>query len=180
MRASKATPKSIVAVAARLASVGFLAVAIQTANAQFRGGPGQPEEEQNATYEWSGALMSYDAGSRTAVVRARVATHAMIDNLDQFSEGDRLVLIWSGRLFASDVLDLAADPELTSDTLSLPVEFVSAGDDGEYIDFRINVPEDAVDTIASMQPGLRIRGVSPTMATEWTTSVESLSHYNAT
>ena len=75
-------------------------------------------------------------------------------------------------------MDLSADPELTSDTLSLPVEFVESRGDGEHIDFRVNVPEDAVDTVASMQPGLRIRGVSPRMATEWATSIESLSHYN--
>ncbi len=80
-------------------------------------------------------------------------------------------------MFALEVFDLAADPALTSDTLSLPVEFVSSGEDGEHIDFRVNVPEESVDTIASIQPGLRIRGVSPKMATGWDMSVESLRSY---
>jgi hypothetical protein len=180
MRVSEAAPRSIRPIAAQLAALGLLAFALDPANAQFRGQGPQNAPEEDPTYEWSAVLVSLDQGSRTAVVRAPVATHAVLDNVEEFSAGDRVVLIWSGRISATAVYDLAVEPELAPGMLSLPVEFVSlASDDGgQYVDFRINVPAESVATLASFVPGHRITGISPEMATEWNTSVESLRHYN--
>jgi hypothetical protein len=136
-------------------------------------GPGPGE-----TYEWSARLVSFDEATNTAVMQARVESYAKIDRLDEFTDGDRLILTWTGLNWAAGIRNLAEDPELTPKTLSLPVEFISAENDGRYVNFRIPVPPDAVTTIAGFEPGTRVTGVSPKMATERETAILTLRHYN--
>lgn len=178
MTISKAAPKSIGLIAAQLAMLGVLAFSFEAALGQFRGQGPAPEPDPD--YEWSAVLVSLDQNARTAVVRARVASHAKIEGLDELSPGDRLTLVWSGKNWAGDVLDLAANPELEEGALTLPVEFVaqSSNDSGQYVDFRISVPAESVEQLASFTPGHRITGVSPRMAAAPAASVESIRHYN--
>jgi hypothetical protein len=135
-------------------------------------------QDAHKTYEWSANLISFDSATDTAVLQARVESYVQIPGLEDFSDGDRLILTWTGRTWAAGIRGLAEDPELTPDTLSLPVEFVSSERDGQYINFRVPVPAGSVDAIAGMEPGMRVTGVSPRMATNWTTGVSLLRHYN--
>jgi len=132
------------------------------------------------SYGWSGKLISFDPGAQTAVFQARIETHANIEGLDDFSDGERLILIWTGRSWAAGVRGLSANPKLEPAALSLPVEFVSTERDGQYVNFRIPVPDAAVDTIATFEPGVRVTGISPKMATDWDSGVSMLRHYNDT
>ena len=129
-------------------------------------------------YEWSARLVSFDDATNTAVFRASVASHVKIDGIDSFEEGERLILTWSGRSWASGVRSLDKDPTLTPDTLSLPIEFVSSEGNGRYINFRVNVPESAVETISKFDRGMWVTGVSPRMAKDWNNGITSLRHYN--
>jgi hypothetical protein len=170
MRISNTTPSKLFSFAvAALLTLG-LASAVSgatTANAA-----------EEKTYEWSAKLVSFDAATNTAVVQALVESYVDIDGLDEYSDGDRLILTWTGRHWAGGIRGLDRDPELTAATLSLPVEFVSAELDGRYVNFRIPVPESARSEIASFEPGTRVTGTSPRMATEWAKGVISLRHYN--
>lgn len=169
MRISNATPKNCLSLAA---------VCMSLVLASFAANAAEPSATEQKPYEWSAALISFDDATNTAVFRANVVSHANIDGLDRLKEGDRLILIWSGRAWANGVLDLARDPELTPDALSLPVEFVSSRSDGKYIDFRTYIPESAVETISKMQAGMRVTGTSPRMATDWHNGIVSLRAYN--
>lgn len=169
MRVSITTPKHFLSLAAVVTTLAF---------ATFPSQANSVNAAETKPYEWSAKLVSFDETTNTAVLQERVASHIQIADLDSFTEGDRLILIWSGRSWASGIRDLAADPELTPDTLSLPVEFVSAERDGAYINFRIPVPQDAVAMMASFEDGVRITGTSPRMAADWNNSVLSLRHYN--
>jgi len=169
MRISKTTQHSLFTLAAAaVLSFGLANLALYPTSARA----------EHHDYEWSATLVSYDEASRTAVVQARVESYVSIEGLDEFSDGDRLILTWTGRNWAAGIRGLAADPELTPETLSLPVEFVSTERDGQYVNFRIPVPANAADTIASMEPGTRVTGMSPRMATDWDTAVSSLRDYN--
>jgi len=170
MRVSETTLKSFSWLAATVVSLGLVGFAGHEAKAQ--------DSDETETYDWSAQLVSFDRTSSTAVFKARIESHATIDNLEEFSDGDRLILVWSGRSWAAGVRDLARDPELTPDTLSLPVEFVSSENDNQYLNFRIHVPEASAGTIAAFEPGTRVTGISPKMATNWTTGVQTLRHYN--
>ena len=130
------------------------------------------------TYQWSAQLVSFDAGSRTAVLEERVESHADITGLDGFADGDRLTLVWTGRSWAAGIRDLAQEPRLEPGTLTLPVEFVAAVRDGEYLRFRIRVPADAVERLAAMDPGVRVRGESPRSGGSFDEAVVTLRHYN--
>jgi hypothetical protein len=162
--------------------LGLLVFAFETALGQPGGGRGgQAAQPPDPDYDWSAVLVSVDQNARTAVVRARVASHAKIEGLERFSPGQRLTLVWSGKNWAGDVFDLAANPQLEEGALTLPVEFVaqSSNDSGQYVDVRISVPADAVAKLASFTPGHRITGVSPRMATtDRAASVMSIRGYN--
>jgi hypothetical protein len=137
-----------------------------------------PDSADVETYDWSAALISFDEQAGTAVFQARFEPYAEIEGLDDFADGDRLILVWSGRHWAGGIRDLARDPELQPETLSLPVEFVSTAHDDQYLNFRVPVPDDAMDTMVTMQEGLRVTGISPRMATRWGESIVSLRPYN--
>jgi hypothetical protein len=156
----------------------FAAAALMSLGLASLGAPPASAQTEDRDYEWSATLVSFDEASDTAVLQARIESYAKIDGLDEFSDGDRLILTWTGRHWAAGVRGLAADPELTPETLSLPVEFVSTERDGQYVNFRIPVPRDSRDAIAAMEPGNRLTGMSPRMATEWATAVRSLRHNN--
>jgi hypothetical protein len=130
------------------------------------------------TYEWSAKLVSFDAASRTAVLEERVESHADIAGLDGFADGDRLTLVWTGRSWAAGIRDLARDPELAPGTLTLPVEFVASVRDGEYVQFRIKVPASAVEKLATIQPGMRVRGEALRSGGSFDAAVTELRHYN--
>src|SRR5690606_10903082 len=87
MKISKAAPKSIGLIAAQLAMLGLPAFT-EAALGQFRG-QGAPQPAPDPNYEWSAVLVSYDQSARTAVVRARVASHAKIEGLERFAPGQR-------------------------------------------------------------------------------------------
>ena len=169
MRISNTTPKFYRSLAA--AACLLLALTSFVSRAEDASSHTKP-------YEWSAELVSFDAATNTAEFRALVASHVEIDGLDTFSDGDRLILTWSGRSWASGIRGLARNPELTPETLSLPVEFVSSERDGRYIVFRIPVPENSVETISGMEAGMRVTGISPRMASNWDNGVNLLRHYN--
>ena len=170
MRISKATPNELVSLAATAAlSIGLAGSAALAATAMAA---------EHDSYEWSAQLVSFDEASATAVMQARVEGHARIDGLDRFADGDRLTLVWTGRTWAAGIRDLARNPELTPETLSLPVEFVSTERDGEYINFRVKVPAAAIDKLAAMDPGVRITAVSPKRTAAFDSGVISMRHYN--
>lgn len=170
MRRSNTTPKSIFAMAAAaVLSIGLASSAARAA----------PNMKKDAnSYEWSANLISFDKASSTAVLQARVESYITIDGLDQFKDGDKLTLVWTGREWAAGVRNLAEHPKMMPGMLSMPVEFVSTEHDGQYIDFRIHVPAGAVDTIAAMEPGTRVTGMSPKTAKDWMSAVTSLRGYN--
>jgi hypothetical protein len=133
---------------------------------------------QAETYEWSASLVSFDAASGTAILQERVEAHAAIDGLDDFAEGERLTLVWTGRSWAAGIRDLVRDSDLDPEVLALRVEFVSSERDGRYINFRVKLPADSVDRIAAIGPGARVTGVSPRAVASWDQSVIALRPYN--
>lgn len=168
MRESKSVLRSFYSVAASACvSLGLTVAGAVEANAN-----------DSEPYEWSADLVSFDDATNTAVFRENVTTFANIEAIDRFNDGDRAILVWGGRLWASGIRSFGQDPELTPDTLSLPVEFVSADSNGNYIDFRVSIPESATEVLSEIEPGMRVTGTTPRMATDWQNSIISLRHYN--
>ena len=171
MRISNATQVFISSkVRATLVSLGLVFLAPFAARATMHG--------DHDVYEWSANLVSFDEATATAVFQARVETYANIEGLDDFSDGDRLILSWTGRSWAAGVRDLARDANLEEGTLALPVEFVSTEREGRYVNFRVPVPDAYLETIGAMEPGTRVTGVSPKTLADWGSSIGELRHYN--
>lgn len=130
------------------------------------------------SYEWSAQMVAFDEAANLLTLKARVASHSGITGLEDFSDGDRLTLVWSGRHWASGIRDIAADPNLDAEALRMPIEFVDADSDGRYVTFRVPVPEASKERISEIVPGSRVTGMSPRGDSDWNGSVVSLRHYN--
>lgn len=139
---------------------------------------GQTADDADASYTWTAYLVDFDDAEQTATLKARVASHADIENLDSFAAGERATLTWSGRQWAAGIRDLDRDTKLSTELLTLPVEFVASERDGEYIHFRVPVPDEVVATISGFEPGTALTGTSPRMEDDWDSAVIALRHYN--
>lgn len=134
---------------------------------------------EDQSYTWSAELVSYDEDARAMTVRAPVETHAEIENLSSFSEGDRVTIVWTGRFWAAGVRDIVRNADSAEGFLKLPAEFVGAEDDGSYVSFRVRVPSDDASRIASVEPGDEVRVRSPRSASSRRNAVSAAAPYNA-
>jgi hypothetical protein len=122
--------------------------------------------------------VSFDQATKTAVFRARFEAYADIPGLDAFRDGDRLTLVWTGRSWAAGIRALAEHPNVSTESLMLPVEFVSTTLDDQYLNFRIHVPDSALATIRELPEGSRITVVSPRQPKSFDSAVISMRPYN--
>lgn len=130
------------------------------------------------TYEWSAKLVSFDSESNTVVLRASIERYPGIDGLDGYSTGDRLTLVWTGRYWAAGVRDLIPVGAHSEYALTLPVEFVSTEQADRFLDFRVPVPANSIESIRSMEPDTRVTGISPRSGAAWGQGILLLRHYN--
>ena len=164
MRISQATREITLAFAATcLAVLGFAAA------------PASAADEDS--YEWSASLVSVDESAGSAVFEALVESYARIP-FDTLDPGDRLTLVWTGRMWAAGVRDLASNPNVEDKALTLPVEYVGTTHEDRYVQFRIAIPREYMADLAAMDPGVRVTVVSPRTARDWNDGVLSLRNYN--
>jgi hypothetical protein len=130
------------------------------------------------TYDWSATLVSYDAPSGTAVLQARFETYVELPDLAGIEAGDRVTLVWTGRMWAAGVRDIVPGRDIPDQALALPVEFVATARDDNYVNFRIHVPESARADLAAFEAGTRLSAISPKQLGSWDSAVISLRHYN--
>lgn len=168
MRISQATPnplsRLVFAAVAALGLAGFTAT-------------GAAAQEQE-TYDWSAVLMSFDEANHTAVMQARFEGRVDVEPFGRFEEGERLTLVWTGRRWAAGIRDLGPDPDVSAEALTLPVEFVSTAREGRYLNFRVQVPEDSVETLAALDIGARVTGISPKGRKDFADAILTLREYN--
>ena len=133
--------------------------------------------ETRGEYSWSAKLIEVDETNGTVTVEARLEQPDEVDR-SGLSEGDRVTLAWVGRSWAAGVSDIGPDLDLSDERLALPVEFVSFEMDGQYVRFRVPLPDDAVQSVASLDAGDWITGFSPRELADWDQAVTQLRPYN--
>jgi hypothetical protein len=139
--------------------------------------PAWAGDAANDTYTWSAELVEVDERARTATVESRLVGNAAVD-FAALDEGDRVTLTWSGINTAAGVRRIVDGAAPEDDLLTLPIEFVSAGDDEQYVRFKVAVPSDDVAKIAGLQPGAWVTATSPRRATRFEEAVADLRPYN--
>lgn len=133
--------------------------------------------EARGEYSWSAKLIEVDEANGTVTVEARLEEPDEVDR-EALSAGDRVTLAWVGRSWAAGVSDIGTDLELSADRLTLPVEFVSFEMDGHYVRFRVPLPDDAVQSVAALESGDWVTGISPRESRGWNQAVTRLRPYN--
>jgi hypothetical protein len=140
----------------------------------------QPAAAQNATsdtYRWSAELVAVDQQARTATVQSRLVSNPEV-RFDSLDAGDRVTLVWSGINTAAGVRRIVNSPTPEQDRLTLPIEFVSAELNDQYVRFKVPVPSEDLAKLASLSPGHWVTGTSPQRAATWEEAVADLRPYN--
>ena len=163
--------------ATKLAKLGTIMAAAALVGAGTNALAADVATSSEGAYEWSAEMVAFDEAAGTLTAKARVEGYAQIDGLDRFEEGERLTLVWTGRSWAAGIRDIGSRPEIPEGALSLPIEFVASS--GDYVSFRVPVPDNSVERIRALEPGDRITAHSPRGQTPpWESAVISMRHYN--
>jgi hypothetical protein len=131
----------------------------------------------NETYSWSAELVEVDEPARTVTVESRLVSNADVE-FHALHKGDRVTLTWSGINTAAGVRRIVDGAPREDDLLTLPIEFVSAEHDNQYVRFKVAVPSDDVAKVASLEPGSWITATSPRRAERFEEAVADLRPYN--
>ena len=152
----------------RFVIAGLLAAAAQPALAQHAA---------KHIYTWSAELVAVDEQAQTVTVQSRLVSNpdAEFASLDG---GERVNLVWSGINTAAGVRRITKGAAPEEDRLTLPIEFVSAELDNQYVRFKVPVPSDDLAKIASLSSGQWVTGTSPQRAATWEEAVADLRPYN--
>lgn len=153
----------------RLVIAGLLAVAALQ--------PATAENTPKDTYTWSAELVALDEQARTATVQSRLVSNPEVD-FDSLEAGDRVNLTWSGINTAAGVRRITRGAAPEEDRLTLPIEFVSAEHDNQYVRFKVRVPSDDLAKLAALSPGQWVTATSPRRGANWEEAVADLRPYN--
>jgi hypothetical protein len=129
------------------------------------------------TYTWSAELVALDREARTATVQSPLVSNPDVD-LDSLDSGDRVTLVWSGINTAAGIRRITTGAAPEEDRLTLPIEFVSAEHDNRYVRFKVPVPGDDLEKLASLSPGQWVTATSPRRAEREEQAVADLRAYN--
>ncbi len=137
----------------------------------------QPADE--ATYTWFAELVAYDASAQTVTVKARMVLDA--DKPTDFSSlhaGDMAMLTWSGVETAVGIRTIERGRKSSVGGLTLPIEYVSAGDQHEYVTFKVRIPKQDASAIAKLKPGDYVTATSPRSATDPMKAIAAIRPYS--
>jgi hypothetical protein len=166
MRDSRSTP--ILRVIVLLSSVGMLTL-----------GAGAAQPAGEATYRWFAELVAYDASMQTVTVKARVVADS--DQPTDFARlhaGDDAVLTWSGVETAVGIRTIERGRKSSVGGLTLPIEYVSADDQHQYVTFKVRIPADSAAAIAKLKPGDFVSAISPRGVTDAKQAVAAIRPYS--
>ena len=133
--------------------------------------------DANETYTWSAELIDVDQPAGTVTVQSRLVGNAEVD-FHALDKGARATLTWSGINIAAGVRRIAEGRAPDADLLTLPIEFVSAEHDNQYVRFKVAAPSDDLSKVASLPAGSWITATSPRRAKRFEEAVAELRPYN--
>jgi hypothetical protein len=145
--------------------------------AMAAGQPAAADDTANESYTWSAELVAVDQQARTATFQSRLVSDADVD-FASLDPGDRVTLVWSGINIAAGVRRISTGAAAAEDRLTLPIEFVSAELDDQYVRFKVPVPSDDLAKLASLSPGQYATATSPQRAARWEGAVVNIRPYN--
>ena len=106
------------------------------------------------SYRWNAEFVGRDDADRMLVMRSRIVSREGLARAQTMSEGDPIVMTWSGfgdRAHGIRFVD--RDPARTDDRYRLPATFVSADPRTQYVTFRVEKPAGNLAATRSLFPG---------------------------
>jgi hypothetical protein len=135
-------------------------------------------QEVRETYSWSAELVALDEAAHTVTVKAPIVSDEA-GALRTFKTGEHVTVLWSGlHDRASGIRRVAREGTLPGERFAMPVQFVSAEQDGRHVSFKVTVPTDQFTRIKSLSPGDWITASTPVGTTGRMTMVTTIRGYN--
>ncbi|HEX6994879.1 MAG TPA: hypothetical protein VF339_12110 [Gammaproteobacteria bacterium] len=135
--------------------------------------------DESGQYEWSAELVSFDAASRTATLKARMDARADRSILRELSEGDRITITWTGLTWGAGIAAVSrGDSAGSAGKLQLPAEYVGTEMDDIYLVFRVRVPEGSAAKLEALQPGAWVTATTSRDASRLEQAVSEIRPYN--
>jgi len=107
------------------------------------------------TYVWHGELVSFEPGTGTFTVKARVLSEVARE-AGRFNAGDRVLVTWSGMDKYADAVRQVTKYEANQkvDTpFSFAVEIASRDVQNDYMTFKFRAPQAASAAVKAVKPG---------------------------
>ena len=160
--------------AASIAGVLMLVGAIQSQPAFAQG-----SADASQLYEWSAELVSFDAASGKATLKARIDARADRSILKQLSEGDQITITWTGLTWGAGISAITRGSTANVDgKLRLPAEFVRSEMDDIYLVFRVPVPQGSQAKLQALKPGDWVTAKTSRSASRLEQAVSEIRGYN--
>jgi hypothetical protein len=128
----------LIAVSVVALCVGAGVTAAQTA---------QVTQALSDTYVWHGELVSFEPGTGTFTVKARVLSD-VAKEAGRFNVGDRVLVTWSGMDKYADDANQKVDAPF-----SFAVEIGSRDVQNDYMTFKFRAPQAASAAVKAVKPG---------------------------
>jgi hypothetical protein len=129
-------------------------------------------------YQWSGELVSFDAATMIATIKARLVDQEAVADLKRFKVGDRVNLWWSGYDTYADAIRRVLSPSDRKDErFLLAAELASTEAPNQYVTFRVRVPHSKVSAVTSIKPAEWVTVTSPHRASGDSNAVVSIRSY---
>jgi hypothetical protein len=131
-------------------------------------------------YQWSGELVSFEDGTKTVTIKARLVNQEGVADLKRFKAGDRVNLLWSGfDKYADGIRRVMAYPadRKGDERFLLPAELVSTEAPNQYVTFRLRVPDSQTAALKPVKPGEWVTVTSPHRASRDADAVVSIRPY---
>lgn len=156
----------------------LIAGALLLGHAAF--GDSASAQNRDGQFSWSAELVSFDASNRTVTLKSRLDVHADVEILDELSEGDEITLTWTGISWGAGISGVSRGAASeASERLTMPAEFVRTEMDGDYIVYRLPVPQASVGELRELEAGAWVTGTSARNAEDLDGAVNALRPYNA-
>ena len=129
-------------------------------------------------YQWSGELVSFDDGMRSATIKVRLVDQEAVNDLKRFKAGDRVNLWWSGYdKYADGVRRVMSSSDRKEERFLLPVELMSTEPQHGYVAIRLRIPDSHAAALKSVKPGEWVTVTSSHRASRDADAVVSIRPY---
>ncbi len=126
--------------------------------------------EAHDAFRWHGELVSIEEGAVT--LKSRIVSRERLQDVERYQSGDAIAISWSGFGDRANGIRFVkrARPAM-DDGFRLPATFVAADTASQYVTFKVEAPQESLESVYALERGAWATVTSPHIATAVTAPV---------